>query len=163
MGFKKGHMLNIKKFLHYDNNGNIINKLQRLPEKYKGYIAGIIDGEGTIGLYPYSKARRGYRPHLVVAMNHKRTIQLLHRILGCGTVEKLPIRNLAYGQTFRYNIRTLADIYLVLNVITPYLCTKRLQGTLIQRYCLLKLNGNMTDKVGKTIWKRFRYLNKRGA
>lgn len=54
------------------------------------YLAGIIDGEGTVGIYSRGGARRGeYQFHMSVVNTHEPTLHLLREHLG-GTVRSRP-------------------------------------------------------------------------
>lgn len=57
-----------------------------LGEKTKGYIAGIIDGEGSLMVYPF-KTKRGYiiyQARLAVCNTKKELIDYLMKTTGIG-------------------------------------------------------------------------------
>ena len=62
-----------------------------------GYIAGIVDGEGSITYGQRLEPRKGkpkaykyWTIRIEVAMTHKETIDYLHEQLGCGHVNIRP-------------------------------------------------------------------------
>lgn len=104
----------------------------RTPE-LKAYIAGIIDGEGCIGIYCHRNSGNGYRSHyLVVTVNMTRpeALQLIHQ---------------HYGGTYRQQDRPEGKPRIVwairnwaaqqfLREILPYLTVKELQARLAIDY-----------------------------
>jgi hypothetical protein len=76
------------------------------------YIAGIVDGEGTIGL---RKCANGYYPYVSICNNHLILIEtirdflLSHNIKGCIVVKKpyKATHNINYELRFRYNMSLL--------------------------------------------------------
>ena len=100
-----------------------------MPSRYE-WMAGIVDGEGSIGAYQYGT---GLRLQLAVSMAHEPTIRRLKRIAGCGTIcvrhpdgvhhKKTQWKLAVYGQQ-------AAD---VLRLLKPHLFTKKSQAALLIR------------------------------
>jgi anti-sigma-K factor RskA len=89
-----------------------------------GYLAGIVDGEGTI-------ARQA--PMVAVIMTCERTIDWLAQFGGQKLV--LSLRPLASGvmqkQQWRWHLTGSANVHLFLTTIEPYMVTKREQAMIL--------------------------------
>ena len=105
----------------------------------KAYIAGLFDGEGSIyfkrGIERKKKHKgKGYRISnslrlsMEVTMTDKSVIYWLHKVLGCGTVNKKPRKGLRkdgtkYLMQWRWRC-TFRDAYHVCCLIWPWAHTK---------------------------------------
>lgn len=93
-----------------------------LSEIDKSYIAGIIDGEGSILLKPNSN---GYRsPTVSITSSDPELIRWIHSSIGCGTIALKPARKITHRDNYHIAIASNNAISL-LNEILPYLKIER--------------------------------------
>ena len=86
------------------------------------YFAGLIDGEGCIGLHSHG-AKKHRRITIGVAMTCEKTVRALHAHFGVGGVALIKSANPKWKDQWRW--RTSARVAReVLEVIRPYLITK---------------------------------------
>lgn len=102
-----------------------------LTETDKAYLAGLFDGEGTLGYYHY----RGNRHEVMVAITN--TDMRVHTWLldkvGCGTIRPVSqCRNKHIA--FHWRISNRSRVQALLEAILPYLIIKKEQVS-----CLLDL------------------------
>jgi len=112
-----------------------------LEEVEKAYIAGIVDGEGTVTLMKHHKNETPI-PFLSIANNNLELLKWIKSLLGgniCSRAKRLPHHNKSYVLNIRHD-RALR----VLNEIKRYLMIKRPQAELITaRY------KSVTHRAGK--------------
>lgn len=141
-------------------NGKLIEDIERQAQAYwdfmtqeereqYAWLAGIIDGEGCIGIHRYRQARgkgTGYQLRLTVGMTSKETIEQIKDLTRIGTIsawQGKPPRKLKY--TWTGNEQEAAGI---LRRCMPFLVTKRQQAILGIRFAQEKhLNrGNFQEQ-----------------
>ena len=101
-----------------------------------GYLAGIFDGEGCIGIKKY-KPRGKHRTmcyylYLYVGMQAKEVVSLLHDVLGGNLKEE---RVLNRRSMWRWNVTGKLHIAAILNMLLPYLRVKKIQALLALECC----------------------------
>ncbi|MCX5702536.1 MAG: hypothetical protein NTW64_06165 [Candidatus Omnitrophica bacterium] len=122
-----------------------------LDEVEKAYLAGIIDGEGTVTLMKHHKNETP-TPYVSVANNNLGLLQWIKNRIGgtiCSKKKRLPHHNDSYAWSVRQD-RAIR----LLNEIKSYLIIKRPQADLITeqyklvthragKYTVEMLNGKM--------------------
>jgi hypothetical protein len=97
------------------------------------WLAGIIDGEGHIGIYSYSNPKR-FRVALAVCMTHKPTIERIREITGDGFITLDHPKRRQYQKTgYKWQLSDRA-VATVLRCCLPYLYTKRTQALTAIRF-----------------------------
>jgi hypothetical protein len=92
------------------------------------YLAGIVDGEGYIGL---TKNKGTYGPRLLVGMTDKIVIDLLHETFG-GRLYEDKVRS---GRVlYRWHVVNKADLERILSELLPHLRAKRAQAELVLEF-----------------------------
>lgn len=137
-----------------------------MTELEKAYIAGIIDGEGTVTL---SKSKHGKRPFVTyqiivrVGSIDKELLLFLRRSTGKGTI-RLSKKTITGKDFFEWNILTKQAVGF-LDEILPYLRMKRMHALQLLKY-YKELGGIRPRKIYKDIqeqrerfWITFRRLN----
>ncbi|MFY9484453.1 MAG: hypothetical protein WAP74_02420 [Patescibacteria group bacterium] len=61
-------------------------EVRRLKKWEAAWLAGVIDGEGSIGLYDYG--RQGRRVMIQIANTNLEFLQFAHEIIGCGSLNE---------------------------------------------------------------------------
>lgn len=145
-------------------------KRYRLKVAEKGYLAGIIDGEGNISLIK-AKKKRGFllTPSIGVANSDPNIVELLKRKMRFSVFHQMP-NVFAKGKLipqrrkiYRLRIDGIAVLPL-LEAITPYLVGKKEQAELLTHFCKIRLSkewGEPYEKEEIQIHHRLKVLNSR--
>jgi len=99
-----------------------------LNEIEKAYIAGIVDGEGSIGLWRHHK-NETHTPNVTVANNSLPLLQWIQSKAGGGITSKKK-RQAHHGDSYAWSVRQDRAISF-LNEIKGYLIIERQQAELI--------------------------------
>lgn len=114
------------------------------------YIAGIIDGEGTITL---SKRHRKENRQLVISVsnNEKQLLDYLLHVIGVGTITKKRTYSESHSTNYTYKISNRQAI-LLLEQTSYYLRTHKQQraSLILDKYLkLTPRNGRYSDRMEK--------------
>ena len=143
--------------------------LSGLSDTERAYIAGFVDGEGTITVVPVkTQARRkSYYSIFTIVNTHLETMNHLAAMMGCSVMtHKREGGN--WKTVYKIVVRSTADVLHVIEVIYPYLITKRRQADLAMKFCRRKLakygDGDYSDTFAEDLLlsEEIRRLNKRG-
>lgn len=128
-------------------NGSIVESPSKTVE-VAAYLAGIIDGEGSIGLYKVKQkdCLKGFRlaPKVTIVNTNKLMVYKIRAILAligvkivCTRVKtknpRATKRNVYYIQFGGYS-----NIKNILELVLPYLTARRQQASILYRYCIKK-------------------------
>ncbi len=103
-----------------------------LSELEWAYLAGIIDGEGSIAIYRF---RDSYRPEISVFNTNVELKQWLKTRLG-GYVNPPRQQNPRQKPAFKWRTTTLRQMKEICQRCLPYLIVKRPQALIILRFPL---------------------------
>jgi hypothetical protein len=107
---------------------NIINKDDCI------YIAGLLDGEGCIGLnLTVEGERKNYYPHVSITNTNKEVLDWVKITVGKGSVIRKPLGNIRHKQSYHWRIYGNQSIQFI-KKIYPYLKIKKLQAETIMQY-----------------------------
>jgi hypothetical protein len=98
------------------------------------WLAGVVDGEGSIGLYSYG--REGRRVQVQMGNTHCGFVERFRAVIGCGsTVTRHEFHGTHKGRKpmFHCTVKGSARCYKVLKQIIPYLIIKREKAEAIVR------------------------------
>lgn len=128
-----------------------IEKLRKkVSNDHLGYIAGLVDGEGTIS-FTYHRDPRIFQnrkitsktvhPYLEISNNNVACLNFVEEIVGFGYVRSKKRGNSPsrWKKTWVYSIRNMKHLSILLSLITPYLIIKKKIAELTYRYCLKRL------------------------
>lgn len=111
-----------------------------IPERDIIYLAGLIDGEGSI----FVKKSEGVKNPIhsldvEISMTDKPTIERIHTMLGFGSFRPAKRKKKAahHKQAWKY-VASSRDAEVVLNLILPYMTTKREEAIVALHFCELK-------------------------
>lgn len=129
---------------------SIYKEVKQLDVADAAYIAGIIDGEGTITL---SKRHRNENRQLVISVsnNEKPLLNYIQDVIGVGIITKKRTHAEHHSVNYTYKISNRQALSL-LEQITTYLRTyKRTRAMLVlEKYLqLTPRNGKYTSKMTK--------------
>lgn len=133
------------------------------------YTAGLIDGEGYMGLIPHSVTKNSYSPKVKVASTTMELVQFLHNNFG-GHLDKLRISSQSnHKSSAMWTLSNGINVGPFLEKLLPYLKVKNKQANLILKYIKEYPYKKMRQKDNKDIilkrqeiYKQIRLLNYRG-
>jgi len=163
---KLGHRVHEKQLQKEGRRWVRFNKPSRLKEMsdiWKGYLAGMIDGEGNMRLGKDQKD--GLHPRIVVANTHRDAVQKLREITGIGGVYIRENRGTNWKPVWSWNVNGIVDTEAVLVQVKDYLIVKRRQAELLLKFTEIYRSrpsyGEVTPQI-REIDEELRKLNKRG-
>jgi hypothetical protein len=139
-----------------------VARISALTEAEVGWIAGIVDGEGYIGLVEDGD-RETLTPRVDVYSTTKCMQTELNRLVGAGHLGQKRPRD-GEKQLFGWSLWSVETIGPFLEVITPYLVVKRRVAQVVLDFCSRRraLRGQPYDARDWRALKRVRELNKKG-
>lgn len=140
--------------------------MRRLTKVEWAYVAGILDGEGCLGVYRGRRA--AFEPHLSITNTNEDLILWLQRRIGGRIAITRPVRSGSCKPVLRLHVGKIVDMVHVCRACLPYLVTKwglaelliQFQGT--GSYRGRKLPNNVVS-IRKTLAARTRIINRRGS
>lgn len=135
--------------------------------KSYAYLAGLIDGEGTITIYKHRQHQRPtfqFRPRIVVTNTSMPLMQSLIRDYG-GSIILNYRREGKNKPCFLWRVFSQADIERVITGVRPYLIIKAAHADLMMRFIDLRKSVGRAayGKVEEFCYQEIRRLNKRGG
>ena len=130
--------------------------IEKLENWQLAYIAGIIDGEGSLGLSRQTN-REACKPLIRVVMTNKECIHFLHAATGIGNfnIDTPPEpRKTAY----RWSIGDRLEIYVLLKTVCPYLIVKKKQADVMLEFVERRIQGSRGRDLD--LWEEMHKLNK---
>lgn len=134
-------------------------------EQHYIYLAGIIDGEGTITIHrhpQYNRKTFALRPRIIVTNTHKGLIENLQDLHG-GTIAKQEARTVNYKPVYLWRISKTLDILSILLRCEPYMIIKKPHAELMIEYCRSRLLNQLAPYSGrqKNIYSSIAGMNKK--
>jgi LAGLIDADG endonuclease. len=125
---------------------------ENLPEWARGWLAGLLDGEGTITAKHHRRKQGVVNIQPIIVLNNT-SLELLRRIkeiLRCGTIQihspsytrKHPNRNVVW----RLEIKGSFAVYTILKQVYPYLIVKRRHAEIVMKICEENMRAYITNK-----------------
>jgi len=114
----------------------LINQLYGTPKlelsrEQLAYIAGLIDGEGTITLVKHGNK---IYPEVSITNTCKELIDWLKKTIGFGIVSEERKKNRKWKICYKYRVVSIAEVYSLLKEIEPYLIVKKQQALLVLKF-----------------------------
>lgn len=111
------------------------------------YLAGLMDGEGYIGILPADKENRQYfKPAIKIGMTSPEVIKGIHLLFG-GQLYLSDRGNSKHKSLLTWQAVTYNLVDKVLNYIHPYLIVKKPQADVLREF--LNTKENSCYKIGK--------------
>lgn len=101
-------------------------EINKLKPWQASWLAGVIDGEGSIGLYDFG--REGRRVEIQMSNTNKEFVDKMRKVIGCGSqVKRTNIHKTHKGRKpmYHYSLKGSNRCYCVLKQIIPYLVIKK--------------------------------------
>ncbi len=137
--------------------------MNQITNTQLSYIAGIIDGEGCIGLYAgkssYGNIR--YNAKLLITNTNTNLLNWLKDTTGLGNIYKNFVTNTNWKQAYRWEVcpNSMREL---LPLISQYLIVKKNQCDIILQYLSIQDYKNNQELV-KELVDKLKILNKRGV
>ena len=139
--------------------------LKELKETDLAYIAGLLDGEGYIGIVGRGEKQKGYRATVTISSTNSEIILWLKSVLD-GSVYQSTHRNKRWKDSWEWKLSTRNVIPLLTSLI-PYLKIKKTQASLVCEFQGNVRLGGYKSKMERDIEEVFHskslVLNKKGA
>jgi hypothetical protein len=154
---------------HYNELHDTTNINTNLPEWFKGYLAGLVDGEGTVSIVKTNRKDRKneqYKPLVEITNTCRKALDIVIERVGsfrCHSKKGRLYRN-SRKAIYDILIRKHKDVEVFLEMILPYLIIKRKHAELVLGFCksrLTKPNHAPYDDKELSIIDEVRKLNKR--
>jgi len=119
------------------------------------YIAGLIDGEGYLGILPArvkGLKNKSFEPVVKVGMtdNCWAVFETMRAIYG-GSIDTRKVKTTGGRTAYTYNLKSRVKVKKLLDDITPFLHIKKGQAILLSEFCDLpsthSLYGSFDQKV----------------
>ena len=124
------------------------SRVEKFSPESVGYIAGLIDGEGTISFSFQSGARKlksltitssTMRPYIEIGNTNSECLEFVKNRLGFGKIRmKLP-RKSDWSASWTYGVHDLRQVATLLSLVMQYLIIKKRVADLVYEYCLSRL------------------------
>jgi len=103
-----------------------------------GYIAGLIDGEGAIGLQVcgHGRKRKDYwlSPYIAISNSNRQVLEVCKNFLKCGYIQTCGYTGKRRRRHWRLWIKRQDDCLKVLEMIKDFLIAKKTQCELLIKY-----------------------------
>lgn len=129
------------------------------------YIAGLFDGEGTVGVYRVGKSKNGkqyWSVKLSIVGTHRPMIEAVYNMVGLGlfttqkrqAIQQTPKGPIFGKQGWKWMLNARKDILFFLSKIEPFLIEKNEQANIAMRFCQGEIDGESASTLCKEA-KRF--------
>ena len=136
--------------------------MNTLTEAQKGWIAGIIDGEGYVGLCisrSLNRPRAYYKPRVSVRMTDMHTIETLVALTGLGHIRLSSSQGSGSKAIWDWKLSSRPDIIQLLGFVVTYMVTKKPQATTLLGYCYIYGDESLEED----FYLKLKELNKTGV
>jgi hypothetical protein len=103
----------------------------RLTRAERAWLAGLFEGEGTVGSYPLAYERKDgshlRSPIAAIRMTDEEIVRKVHHLVGYGSVACEPKNNPKWNTTWRWIINGRHGVEHFLKTIEPWLGTRRIE------------------------------------
>jgi hypothetical protein len=134
----------------------------RLPlsEIEKAWLAGFVDGEGTIALN--IREGHGLVPKFQIANTDKDVLLTIKEMLYCGGVSPSKRSDTTKRECWTFSSQTMDDIEYILDLILPYLRVKKTQAEILLIFLDEHIWRAKTTEIEMEMFWKLRELNKKG-
>ena len=130
-------------------------------ETEKAWLAGFIDGEGTITLYPRNK-RRGCLPIVQIVNSNLTILESIRDMLGFGVMSRHVYETENWKGSYTLSIRARSEVSVILEWVMPYLRLKKEQAELLKIYCDEHIPNKSATEIELEIAHEVQTLNRVG-
>jgi len=132
-----------------------------MTEGQIGYLAGIIDGEGS---FTITKARSYFNVTLSVANTDLRILERCREITGLGSIRRQPDRRgKQHRPLYVWFVTARKELCALLPLLIPVLVSKKEQAEVVLEYCTRRVAGLPVSDVDRALAEKVSSLNRRRA
>jgi hypothetical protein len=134
---------------------------QATPDFALGWIAAILEGEGTIGCYPSTDKRtqsKYYKPLIRIFNTDEKVIESTHKYLEILDIphhigkSKVTFKGKPCKPCYAVRIEGVKRCYTTLPKLIPALYAKKRQAELLLKICKIRLSKPMTRRNQSRKW-----------
>lgn len=148
-------------------NEKRVKMIQAIGETEAAYVAGIIDGEGSLTLAHRKRNQaRGWdsiEPHITITNTDLRLMRYLSSLLNAQTYTSHQRAKNHWKPQYSISFSAFADIAALLERIMPYLIIKRRRAEIMLRLIRRRLAKEPYTDVDWKLVEEFRKENQRGV
>ena len=116
-----------------------IRTIKHLSKTQASYLAGIIEGEGTITIVKSARLIGDLTPSLSVANTNKDLIDWLLNNVGGRVMSSQP-KNKNYKLKYNWITSSVLDVSVIIKMVYPYLIIKKSNAKKVLAFCKWRLN-----------------------
>jgi len=135
--------------------------IEQLPPNFLAWLAGFIDGEGTIGLYK-RKNNDGLEPLLSIANTCFPALLHIHDKIQGGSIQKKSHKGVNEFQGYSYRLHQRRKLAALLPLLLPHLVIKQQNAEILIQFLSEDLNDSVTPERRDYFLRAFRVMNMRG-
>jgi len=116
------------------------NPYSNIKESHLAYIAGFLDGEGTISIVKVKRKDRErsysspyYRPILVINNTNREILEWIKSVFGAGQVNLVARKEMGRKPVYRWIVGNAVAIQIA-EILYPHLRVKKLQADVVMQY-----------------------------
>jgi len=121
-----------------------------VPDVEWAYLAGLIDGEGSISI-GWNSARRNWSPRLTIYNTSRELLENIRTLLGRGYIVTVNFKNSSFKHNrpvYQFGLSRYFDMIQVLKGVMPYLKLKRKHAELMLKFLHIMVNKKWKCKPG---------------
>lgn len=99
--------------------------LKPMTDAAAAWVAGILDGEGWLGLNNTKGVRGRPLPRITVGMTHKPTVEMLCDLTGVGYISERKPQKPTHNPLHVWNVHRVLHVQQLLTRVLPFMVTKR--------------------------------------
>lgn len=139
----------------------------KITDNEASWLAGFIDGEGCISLYPTYKEKDKGRlvPRISITHTNKEILDYVKELTGCSHIKSWEMKKIPKGWKKSYHFQTnnISYIRKFLIAILPFLKLKKKHGKLLLEFIEIRLLSPRKRKPREQeIYEELKILNKKG-
>lgn len=144
-----------------------MRKMRELTSEERAYVAGIVDGEGYVGLVLKHKnrVRPSYFPQIQVSNVDENLMRYLEQLVPASFFLKIGSRAKNQKDCFIWAIQRTDGAKKFLELVLPYLIVKKQRAQVLLQYCQSRLlRGLRSSYIPEEIacYSQLRVLNRKG-
>lgn len=109
------------------------------------YLAGLLDGEGYIGIMNDNHSNRWFVPTIKISMTSPEAIKEVHLLLG-GHIHIRTRHNWIHKNSYCWGVRTFKTVDKVLDYVHKYLIVKKPQADVLREFLNTKQNSRINNQ-----------------
>lgn len=141
------------------------NYNSNLSEYQKGYLAGLLDGEGSIVIS--KNGEFGLNTSIEITNTNLEALETIKQWTNCGIIRKHSSADDKRRECFRWGTRIGVEVEKILEDLSLYMIIKKERATLVKEYLMLIRAGEilptLKDMMAEKYYNKSIELNRRGT